>query len=136
MSNQEVLENKISFIRQQLNFLEEFKNMSYEELLNNSTKRAAVERYLYLVAQASIYLAEAMVAYKKLRKPTTLREGIEILGEVGILPKDFVEKFIKMVGFRNVLAHDYGKVDARIVYIVLTTKLAEVEEFLGYIEKV
>ena len=136
MSNQEVLENKISFIRQQLNFLEEFKNMSYEELLNNSTKRAAVERYLYLVAQASIDLAEAMVAYKKLRKPTTLREGIEILGEVGILPKDFVEKFIKMVGFRNVLAHDYGKVDARIVYIVLTTKLAEVEEFLGYIEKV
>ncbi len=136
MSNQEVLENKISFIKQQLNFLEEFRAMSYEEFKNNSTKRAAVERYLYLVVQASIDLAEAMVAYKKLRKPTTMREGIEILGEANILPQNFVEKFIKMVGFRNILAHDYGIVDAKIVYSVLTTNLSEIEEFLGYILKV
>ena len=134
MSTQEVIENKISFIRQQLDLVKKFQGMTEDEFKTNTTSRAAVERYLYVIVQAAIDLSEATIAYKKLRKPTTMRESIEILGEAGIVPSEFCQRFVKMVGFRNTLAHDYGIVDARIVYGVLQEKLKEVEEFLGYIE--
>ncbi|HPQ05458.1 MAG TPA: DUF86 domain-containing protein [Methanothermobacter sp.] len=32
-------------------------------------------------------------------------EVIEILGEIGILPRDFADKFAPAAGFRNILVH-------------------------------
>ncbi len=58
MSSREVLENKISYIRQHLQALNQFKNMAREDILKNATAKAAIERYLYLVAQACIDLSE------------------------------------------------------------------------------
>ncbi len=135
MSNRDVIENKISFIRQHIGLAKKFCVMTEDEFMKDATTRAAVERYLYVVVQAAIDLSEAVVAFKKLRKPTTLRESIEILGEAGILPNELIPRLVKMVGFRNALAHDYGVVDARIVYDVLQTKLVDVEKLIEYIEK-
>ena len=64
MSNLTVIENKISSIQKYLKILERYKNYSREELENNIDIRGAVERYLYLVSQATIDLAEAVIAYK------------------------------------------------------------------------
>ncbi|MBI2075150.1 MAG: DUF86 domain-containing protein [Candidatus Harrisonbacteria bacterium] len=136
MSSRDVIENKISYIRKYLSLARKLQSKSREEIENDTVQKAALERYLYLIAQAVIDLAEAVVAFKKFRKPTTIRESIEILGEEGVLPPSFVREFIKIAGFRNVLAHEYGDLDFEIVYNVLKNKLKEVDQFLAYIEKI
>lgn len=135
MSNRDVIENKISFIQKQLSSAKKFQSKSRAEIEGDETQKAALERHLYVIAQAVIDLAEAMVAYRNLRKPTTMRESIEILGEEGMLPKSFVDEFVRIVGFRNVIAHEYGELDFGIVYDVLQNKLSQVEEFLDYIQR-
>jgi uncharacterized protein YutE (UPF0331/DUF86 family) len=40
---------------------------------------------------------------------------------------------IKMTGFRNVVAHDYEKINYDILYDVLKNRLSDVESFLDII---
>jgi len=135
MTNSAVIENKISAAKKYLKILERYKKYSRKEIEDNLDVKGAVERYLYLAVQAAIDLAEAAVAYKNFRKPTTMVEVFYILEEEKIISKDLTEKMTKMVGFRNVVAHDYEKINYDIVYDVLQKKLKDIENFLKKISQ-
>ena len=135
MSTLEVIENKISYIQKHLIAVRSYRVSTINDLEKNSMLHGAVERELYILAQAVIDLAEAMVAFKNLRKPTTMREAFDILQEAGLLPKEFIERFIGIVGFRNALAHDYEELRLEVIIDVLRNKLSEIEEFLGFIQQ-
>jgi uncharacterized protein YutE (UPF0331/DUF86 family) len=136
MTDLSVIENKLSSVKKYLSILGNFTRYSKDNLENDLVIRGAVERYLYLVCQSSIDLAEAVISYKKLRKPTTMSESFYILGEEKLINEKLVQKMAKLVGFRNIMAHDYEKVDYNIVYDILHARLKEVEEFLDSIEKI
>ena len=78
MTNFSVIENKISLVRKYLKILDGFKSFSRQEIEEDEKIKGALERYLYLAAQAAIDLAEAVISFKKFRKPTTLRESFDI----------------------------------------------------------
>jgi len=129
MTEISVIENRISSIKKYLKTLERYKSFSIDEILDDVDKKGAVERYLYLAAQATIDLADATISYKKFRKPTSMSESFHILNEESILPNDLTEKMIKMTGFRNVVAHDYEKIDYEIVADILQNGLKDIEAY-------
>ena len=130
MTSTAVIENKISTVKKYLHILGQFKKYSSEEIEDDVTIRGAVERYLYLAIQGTIDLAEAILAYKKLRKPSTLSEIFHILNEEKIITKELTGHMVAMTGFRNILAHDYEKINYAIVHDVLQNRLPDVEIFL------
>lgn len=130
MTNLSVIENKISAIRQYLKLLEPYKNYPKEKIEQDAQIRGALERYLYLATQAVIDLAEAAIAFKKLRKPTTLSESFYILNEEGLISNELSEKLVRMVGFRNTIAHDYQRINYDVVFDVLHNRLKDIEEFV------
>lgn len=130
MTNATVIENKISSIQRYLAILVVYKEYSLEEIYKDVTLRGAVERYLYLLSQATIDLAEAIISYKGFRKPTTYSEAFDILKDETILFPDLADRLVKMTGFRNLIAHDYERIDFSIIYDVLTNHLCDVEDFL------
>jgi uncharacterized protein YutE (UPF0331/DUF86 family) len=136
MTNLSVIENKISSVQKYLSILERYRAYSQKEIADDIDRRGAVERYLYLAVQATIDLAEAVIAFKNLRKPSTMSESFYILNEAGIVPPDLTEQMVKMTGFRNVIAHDYEKLNYDIVYDVLQNRLANIEKFLGAIKTI
>lgn len=48
--------------------------------------------------------------------------------EKGYISVDLRERWIRMIGFRNILVHDYLEVDRKIVHDVLQNKLNDLEE--------
>ena len=133
MTNLAVLENKISSAKKYLKILERYKKYSKKEIETDLDKKGATERYLYLAVQATSDLAEATVSYRNFRKPTTMTEAFYILNEEKIISDELTEKMVRMIGFRNIIAHDYEKVDFDIVYDVLQNKLTDIENFLDTI---
>ncbi len=129
MTSFAVIENKISSVRKYLGILERYKKYSREEIESSIDLRGALERYLYLVIQATIDLAEAVISYKNIRKPSTLSESFVILEEAGIIPSKLMESMVRMTGFRNVVAHDYEELDYDVVLDILHSNLPEIEEF-------
>lgn len=134
MSNSKIIESKISEVKKYLLIVKKFQKYSQQEIESDETIKGAVERYLYLVCQATIDLAEAFIAYKELRKPTSQNDRFYILTENEIIAPPLSENMIKMTGFRNVLAHDYAKVDYQRVMDILQNGLNDVEKFIKIIE--
>ena len=50
-----------------------------------------------------------------------------ILSEKGIIEPEMREKWIRMIGFRNTLVHEYIEIDRHIVYQVLQEGLPDIE---------
>jgi uncharacterized protein YutE (UPF0331/DUF86 family) len=130
MTNIAVIENKLSSIRRYLDILASYRTVSLEEVESDTTLRGAIERYLYLLAQAAIDLADAFIAFRKLRKPATMAESFAILQEAGLLSRELAARLARMAGFRNILAHDYERLDYRIVLDVLHHHLRDVEDLV------
>ena len=135
MTNFSVIENRISLVRKYLKTLERFKAFSRQAIEEDENIKGALERYLYLAVQAAIDLAEAIIAFKKFRKPTTLRESFDILQEEKIIEIDLAAKMGQMAGFRNIITHDYVDIDYDKVYDVLQNHLIDIEEFLEVVNK-
>jgi len=136
MTNSKTIENKISLVKKYIKILDNYKKYSKDEIQNDKTIKGAVERYLYLASQATIDLSEAVISYKGFRKPTSMSESFSILNEEKIIPLELTNKMIGMVGFRNVVTHDYDQIDYDIVYDVLQNKLKDIEELLEIIAKI
>jgi len=135
MTNIKIIENKISNVRKYLKIVERYKKYSAGDIESDVDVRGMVERYLYLVVQSAIDLAESAVAYGNFRKPTTMTEAFYILQEEGIIPDDLTRKLVNMVGFRNIIAHDYEKTDYAIVYDILHNRLEDIRQFLDIIKR-
>ncbi len=136
MSNLRVIENKISLIQKYLKIVISYQSYTKEDIVRDITLKGAIERYLYLVVQATVDLAEAVIAFKKFRKPSTMRECFDILYEEDIIPLDLSERLVKMVGFRNILAHDYELINYDIVCKVLKEDIEDIERFIKIIMKI
>lgn len=136
MTGLSVIENRISSIEKYLRILAGYKKFSRRKIEENTMLKGAVERYLYLAVQSAIDLSEAIISYKKLRKPVTMAEGFEILREEKIIPSALTGKLVSMVGFRNVIAHDYDEIDYDIVYEILQKGADDVKTFIKLVKRI
>lgn len=135
MSSLKVIENKESSIKKYLKILKRYKGYSKQEIESNIDIKGALERYLYLVIQSTVDMAEAIIAYKNFRKPSTMAEAFYILNEEGFISGDLTNKLAMMVGFRNIIAHDYEKIDYDIVINVFKSGLKDIDKFLKEISQ-
>ena len=51
--------------------------------------------------------------------------------EAGYIDAEMRDRWIKMIGFRNLLVHDYLDVDRKVVYRILHENLGDIEALRG-----
>lgn len=56
--------------------------------------------------------------------------------EAGIISSDMKETLKKMKGFRNLLVHEYGRINEKIVYDMVKNRLSDFTDFKKEIIKV
>jgi uncharacterized protein YutE (UPF0331/DUF86 family) len=92
-----------------------------------------VEHGLQLAIECVLDISSHLVAGEQLGTPESYRQVIELLGERGILPAEFVNRVRGMPGFRNILVHDYLRVDTAVVWDLLQRGPAQFREFIRHI---
>lgn len=80
-----------------------------------------------------IDVASHIVSDDKLGTPDTMADLFIILSHNRILPHDFGEKLAKMVGFRNLLIHEYIEIDLEKVHGVIQDNLSDFDRFRGLV---
>jgi len=126
---------KLSKMRQYQGFLKELQSASLEDFTGDFKTRGAVERYLQVAIKCIIDVGNEIISSLQLQRPEHYREIPYILAEAKIIPKSFAETIASMIGFRNLLVHDYASVSLKLVYEFLQTKLLDFENFTKYIAK-
>ncbi len=126
---------KSEVIRKRLNKLDEYLQILYglqkytlEEFLSDPEHYASVERFLHMAIESTIDMGGHIVSGLGMGEVNWYSDIAAIMEEKGYISVDLREKWIRIVGFRNVLVHQYVEVDRRIVYDVLQNKLGDLEE--------
>lgn len=130
----ERLYQKIGRIREYSNRVRSMEAECLEKFNPDPIYRGALLHYLYLLTDSCIALAELVIKHRNLRIPQSYHEAFDILAENKILDPAFAFSFAKIAGFRNFLAHDYEKIEARFICDQIIPKLADIDQFIEQIE--
>ena len=95
--------------------------------MDNPEKYGSAERFLQLAIEAVNDIGGHLVADLGLGDVDWYRDVPEILYEAGYIDGELRDQWIKMIGFRNILVHDYLDIDRSEVYKVLQEHLEDFE---------
>lgn len=135
MKNQkERIEDKIEEIEEYLSRLTEIIPATFEIYKQNSTIKAACERYAEIIIEGFVDLAFLFIKEKKLSVPEDDPQAFDILAKKEIITFDLAKKLKEAKGMRNILAHEYGKIDDELVYHAIAEQLEpDTREFIEQI---
>jgi uncharacterized protein YutE (UPF0331/DUF86 family) len=95
----------------------------------------AVILHLWQAVQIVIDLATAACLHLKLGTPATYADAFRRLAEAGHLDRDLAGRLERAAGFRNVVAHAYGRLDMARIYRAAQAGPADLRTFLGALSR-
>jgi len=131
MRDPEIVAKKLARIE---TCVRELREQARPELIADDVReRRFVEHTLQLAIQAAVDAASHIVAAERLGEPRDPRGLFDLLGRHRWIAPHLVERLRPMVGFRNVLVHEYDEVDLEVVRSVLGERL---DDLLAYAQAV
>ena len=94
-------------------------------------KRRACERLLQISVEAVIDTCALLVTGLRLGLPAEEDDLFERLARRGVVPATTVQTLRRMKGLRNLLVHEYGRVDDRLVFETIRDRLGDFQAFKG-----
>ena len=97
--------------------------------------QAIGERLFEKIIESVVDLAFFVIKEKNLKIPEEDKQAFDIIQENKIITKQLSEKLKEAKGMRNIIAHEYGKIEDRLVFNSLTEEIIkDVAEFIGIIK--
>lgn len=86
-------------------------SMTDKEILKSKPYLHTLERYLQLIVDAVLDINNHLIKELDLEPAKDLKSTFNILADNQVLDKDFAQKISNVVGLRNLIVHQYEKVD-------------------------
>jgi len=129
---------KIDELDRYLKEIQEISPENFEEY-KKIEKRRACERLLQLSIESMIDICAIIVSGLRLGLPAEEDDLFDKLEQAGIVSPLMTANLKKMRGFRNILVHEYGRINDELVYNMLKTQMNDFYEFkkeiLNYVNK-
>ena len=111
MVDKNVITSRIEAIEKHLLRLDAYKKFSREELLADLNAQDIVEYNLFQIVNHLIDMVQHIAVDENFGFPESAYDGVELLHDRTILSDTDCEVLKKMIGFRNIIGHDYVKVN-------------------------
>ena len=98
-------------------------------------RQDAVALNLQRACEQCIDLANYVIKVRKLGLPKESKESFRLLAANRIIPDDLAKRLEGMIGFRNVLVHEYQRMDIQLMVDVIENRLDDLLLFTDYILK-
>ena len=92
-------------------------------------KRRSCERLLQLSIETAIDVCALVVAGLRLGLPGEENDLFEKLTDNGVISRPMAELLRRMKGMRNILVHEYGRVDDELIFEAVTHRLGDFDAF-------
>lgn len=129
MDEEDVLRERLKLLGEYTSDLREVQGLSFQEYQEKKWIRKGVERTLQTAIETCLDIGNHIIATEGFRFPEDNKDVFVILGEEGVVPADLFPRLIDMARFRNLLVHEYAKIDDAIVYVILRKRLGDFDRF-------
>jgi len=123
MVDASVIIRRLKKLDSYLAILQSLQNYDKEAFLSTPEYYGSAERFLHLSIEALLDIGNHLIADQNLGEVRWYRDIPEILNKKGIINDQQEKTWIRMIGFRNALVHDYHDIDSSIVFELLNKHL-------------
>ncbi len=120
---------KLERLDEYLKYLQEIQKVNKKSFIEDFHFFGLAERYFQLIIEIMFDVSKLILIYEDMEKPDQNQEVLSALRAKKILPKTLIEKLSGIANFRNILVHDYEKINRAIVYQKLQKNL---DDFVAF----
>jgi uncharacterized protein YutE (UPF0331/DUF86 family) len=124
-----MLMRKVSELETYGGQLGEYGGITLEAYRADWKTQRVVERTLQMMIETCVDIANHIVSDSGMRPPTSYVDTFRVLSENKIIGEDLSGVMEKMAKFRNVVVHQYERVDAEIAILILKKHLIDFDRF-------
>jgi uncharacterized protein YutE (UPF0331/DUF86 family) len=120
---------KLAEIESYLDQVREFSKISVALYKSDWKTQRIIERTLQILIEVCIDIANHIISDKRMRLPTGYADTFQVLMENKVIGGHLLRSMGKMARFRNVVVHQYEKIDPAIVISILRKNLVDFEKY-------
>jgi uncharacterized protein YutE (UPF0331/DUF86 family) len=125
----------LALLARYVRILRELSTLSAEDFCTEPRNFGSGERFLQLAIETALNVGHHIIASAGFKQPTSYADVFRVLGEEGVLDRDFATSLEPMARMRNRLVHIYEDVEPGRVHELLRTQLGDFDEFAAAISR-
>jgi uncharacterized protein YutE (UPF0331/DUF86 family) len=129
MTDRTVVSSKLRFLREYLEDLKEYEDISLEAYQTSKKDQRFVERTLHLACECCLDIAAHLISRRGFREPRNNKDLFTVLYENQVIGEETHQSMAKMAKFRNIVVHDYARIDPGIVIGILRNDFKDLMHF-------
>jgi uncharacterized protein YutE (UPF0331/DUF86 family) len=135
MPNWEIIEQHIQNMEEALAQLGKYRNISFNEFQKDLSLVWIVEKGLEILIQNLLDIGAHLLASEIKNDWEDYGEVILKMGKHGVIPREFSDQIKGMAGLRNILIHEYLRIDLNKLFDYLKYRLEDFIQFIRYIRE-
>lgn len=133
MVDYQLIENKLALLTEYFKDLLESQGIEKKDYFADKKTQRYIERTLQLAIECCLDIGNHFIADNNWREPLSNKDVFVVLEENQVISSPLLHNLAKMAQFRNILVHDYARIDPDIIYNVLKNDIAD---FKGFIQEI
>jgi uncharacterized protein YutE (UPF0331/DUF86 family) len=121
---------KAGSVKRHLRRVIEKRNTGLQTFLEDIDRQESVLFNLQMAVQNCIDIAAHIIGEEGFGVPGSTSEMFYLLEENGYLDRNITEKMIKAIGLRNLIVHEYSKIDLAKVFEIAQNDIEDLNEYL------
>lgn len=134
MIREKIIRTKVKEMEERLVLVEEHLPEGFEEFSKMGLVRDGIYKNVEFCIQQVIDICSIINSDLELGVPSDEGEILENLKEEKILNSELFERIKRMRGFRNVLVHQYGRIDDELAFENIRDGLEDFQHFVDEVE--
>ena len=135
MVDHDLILAKAGLIRRHLRRIKEKGGGDLEAFLSDLDRQEVISFNLHLAIENCTDLAAHIISEEGLGVPGSSSEMFYLLEDSGYINSQLTEKMIKAVGLRNLIVHEYDKIDLTRLYEIVLKDTKDINDFIVSIFK-
>jgi uncharacterized protein YutE (UPF0331/DUF86 family) len=121
---------KASSVKRHLRRIEEKRNIDLNIFLKDIDRQESILFNLQMAIQKCIDIAAHIISDEGFGVPGSTNEMFYLLEENDFMGRDITEKMVKAVGFRNLIVHEYEKIELGQVFEIALKDIKDLNDYL------
>lgn len=130
MVDSDLILAKAGSVKRHLGRVIEKRNTGLQTFLEDIDRQESVLFNLQMAVQNCIDIAAHIIGEEGFGVPGSTSEMFYLLEENRYLDRNITEKMIKAVGLRNLIVHEYSKIDLAKVFEIAQNDIEDLNEYL------
>lgn len=119
MVNKRIIAARLERLQEYLTNLEAVQQFDCKRFVDDPFVHGTAERNLHLAIECLLDIGNHIIVDRNYSKPESYADIFKILSDEQVISQDLFDNLEGMAAFRNILVHDYMRLDRKRVYEII-----------------